>query len=200
MTHPVCVVIPTIDSRRGFLTNRCLPSVQAAGPEQVVVVFGSQDGNTKRNAGARATMARYLLFVDDDCEVNRNILDRMVEALESDPGAEIAYSEHRVLREMDGVRYGNDISPGKWSVERLRERNYIDTTSLIRASAFPGFDPAIRRFQDWDLWLTMATRGARGVYVPYCLFDKFVIDDGISATVPEAEARQAIIRKHSLCL
>lgn len=201
MSYPVTVVIPTIDSRRRFFLGRCLPSVQAADPAQVVVLFGEGTSNEKRNAGARAASQPYLLFVDDDSVVGLDILKEMVGALEANPDASIAYSGYRNIRHFEccNVNGGSqDVSPGKWNADRLRRENYIDTTSLIRASAFPGFDPAIRRFQDWDLWLTLVAHGARGVYVPRHLFDKFVIDNGISATVPEGEARDAIKRKHNL--
>lgn len=198
MTYPVCVVIPTIDSRWRFLTERCLPSVRAASPAQVVVVFGDGNGNEKRNAGARAATQPYLLFVDDDSEVSADILKDMIQALEFYPDASFAYANYRILNEMDHVKYGNEVHPGKWNFERLRSDNYIDTTSLIRREVFPGFDPEIRRFQDWDLWLTMASKGLRGKYVPKCLFDKLVIDENISMKIPEAEAREAIKRKHYL--
>ena len=47
--------------------------------------------------------------------------------------------------------------------------NYIHTSSLVRRSAFPGFDEDIKRFQDWDVWLTMAEQGKKGIYLPETL-------------------------------
>jgi len=199
VSYPVSVVIPTIDSRRDFLFNRCLPSVQLADPAQLIVIFGEGNGNEKRNAGARAATQPYLLFVDDDSQISSEILRDMVGALESHQEASIAYSGYRtILHEANRAKYSRDTYPGKWNPDRLRRENYIDTTSLIRRSAFPGFDPAIRRFQDWDLWLTLSTRGAHGVYISKTLFDKYVLDENVSARIPEQEAREAIARKHSL--
>jgi hypothetical protein len=198
VSYPVSVVIPTIDSRRDFLFNRCLPSVQLADPAQLIVIFGKGNGNEKRNAGARAATQPYLLFVDDDSEISSEILKNMVWALEAHQEASIAYSGYRTIQEADHSKYSRDTYPGKWSPDRLRRENYIDTTSLIRRSTFPGFDPEILRFQDWDLWLTMSARGARGVYLSKTLFDKYVIDENVSAKVPEKEAREAIVRKHNL--
>jgi glycosyltransferase involved in cell wall biosynthesis len=204
MSYPVTVVIPTIDSRVGFLANRCVPSVKAAGATQIVVVHGEDNGNEKRNAGARAATQPYLLFVDDDSVISESIFEKMIPALETS-GADFAYCGYRYNTDKYSTNFETshkfpvgEIFPGKWSPERLRGGNYIDTTSLIRRSSFPGFDPAIRRFQDWDLWLTMAALGRRGVYVPYCLFEKFIIDDGISVRIPSAEAFEAIKRKHGL--
>jgi hypothetical protein len=47
---------------------------------------------------------------------------------------------------------------------------YIHTTSLIRRDHFVGFDPSLKRFQDWDLWLTMMEKGDHGYYLPEILF------------------------------
>jgi hypothetical protein len=98
--------------------------------------------------------------------------------------------------------------------------NYIHTTSLIRREHFPGFDPAIRRFQDWDVWLTMVGQGRTGVFIDEELFR--VIDradrPGISQWRPSIlylipwrllgwrpssvrsyeDARQVIAKKHAL--
>lgn len=201
MTYPVTVVIPTIDSRQDFLFKRCLPSVRAADPLQVSIVFGPGGANEKRNQGIVGQpmyVSRYVLFVDDDSEIGADILKEMVAALEANPDAAFAYSDFRIIQEIGKARCGRNVTPGKWNVDRLRRSNYIDTTSLIRRSHFPGFDPNIKRFQDWDLWLTMAAMDFRGVYVPKMLFDKFVIDEGISARVPEEEAVATIRRKHRL--
>jgi glycosyltransferase involved in cell wall biosynthesis len=201
MTFPVSVVIPTIDSRYDFLVGRCLPSVRLAHPAEIIVVSGEdRNGNEKRNAGARAASQPYLLFVDDDSTVSDRILEMLVAAIEGAISCDVAYCGFKYIVEWENCRYlpKGEIFPGKWSYDRLRQGNFVDTTSLIRRAAFPGFDPEIKRFQDWDLWLTMAGRGARGAYVSQCLVEKFIIDDGISVKVPEEEARQAIIRKHLL--
>lgn len=201
MTYPVTVIIPTIDSRYDFLVGRCLPSVRAAHPAEIIVVSGEdRNGNEKRNAGARAASQPYLLFADDDSMVSDRILELLVAAIESTVPSDVAYCGYKYVVEWQNSRYlpKGEMFPGKWSYDRLRQGNFVDTTSLIRATSFPGFDPEIRRFQDWDLWLTMAARGALGSYVPQCLVEKFIIDDGISIKVPEEEARQVIVRKHLL--
>ena len=200
MRHPVSVVIPTIESRLDFLMKSCLPSVYANRPSQVIVVGGDDwNGNEKRNSGAQAARQPYLLFVDDDSAPTANAVERMLAVIQS-TGADIVYGCYRftVACKTDFKPPVGLISPGKWNPDRLKRENYIATTSLIRASAFPGFDPKILRFQDWDLWLTMAAAGARGVYIPDLVVEKFVIDQGISARVPEDEARTAIARKHGL--
>ena len=46
----------------------------------------------------------------------------------------------------------------------------MNTISFIRRLDFPGFDPAIARLQDWDVWLTMLERGRPGLFLEEELF------------------------------
>jgi len=61
---------------------------------------------------------------------------------------------------------------------------YITTTSLIRAKDFPGFDESLKKFQDWDLWLTMLEQGKIGVWIPEVLFSAKPRKAGISTWLP----------------
>ena len=65
----------------------------------------------------------------------------------------------------DDIPQGEREVSGPFDVRRLRAGNYIDLAALIRADSFPGFDPAVRRYQDWDLWLNIALKqgGIRAV-------------------------------------
>jgi hypothetical protein len=47
---------------------------------------------------------------------------------------------------------------------------YIHTSSLIRRADFPGFDETLKKFQDWDLWLSIAESGGKGVWIDKMLF------------------------------
>ncbi len=200
MSYPVRVVIPTVDSRRDFLVQRCLPSVRAADPEEIMIVAGGGNGNHKRNLGATGTKQPFLLFVDDDCEIRQDCLKVMVEAMRLHPTAAFVYSDFRI-EIAKGVPWSGpsgDFYPGKFDSHRLRLRNYINTTSLIRTEAFPGFDPCIRRLQDWDLWLTMAARGSFGVYVNENLFTLNQIDSSISIKESFDDAVEMIRKKHGI--
>jgi len=57
---------------------------------------------------------------------------------------------------------------------------YIHTTSLIKKDYFPGFDENIKRFQDWDLWLTMLQSGHTGYFINQILnfFEKIPHPEG----------------------
>jgi hypothetical protein len=54
--------------------------------------------------------------------------------------------------------------------EKLKQMPYIHTSSLIRREVFPCFDESLKKFQDWDLFLTIVEKGGRGAYIPEVLF------------------------------
>jgi len=58
--------------------------------------------------------------------------------------------------------------------KKLKKFNYIDVTSLLRREDFPRFDESLKKFQDWDLWLSIAQKGKTGICVPKVLYKKIV--------------------------
>lgn len=202
MRYPVTVVIPTLRSRASFLYQQCIPSVLENNPSEVVIIPDrNRNANENRNAGAAKATQPFLLFVDDDATLERGCIAHMLAALEQDSGASYAYSQFRI-EVVEGIQWPahckGDIFPGNFSFERLRSGNYINTTSLIRTEHFPGFDERVRKYQDWDLWLTMASAGRRGVYVPKRLVTLYQIDQSISTSVPDPESKEFVKKKHGL--
>jgi hypothetical protein len=198
MIYPVSVVVPHTKSRAEFFHAVCLPSIERCNPAQIIVVDRAGEAQGKRNEGASKAMYDLLLFVDDDTELMPDCLGRMVEALEAYPWAQFAYSNRITVEYVDG-RPHEDIAVARpWDLGELKKRNYVDTCSMIWKKAFPGFDPEIKRLQDWDLFLTIASRGGRGFFVNGQLYKKHHIDKGISDTVNFEESLSAIKRKHGL--
>src|SRR3989338_1028903 len=72
----------------------------------------------------------------------------------------------------------------KFDARDLRKKNYIMTTSLVRRDNFAAFDEKLKRFQDWDLWLTLSARGQNGIYIPEFLFTVTPRKNGISFWLP----------------
>ncbi len=118
--------------------------------------------NAARNKGFQHSNGEFLLFCDDDIELDPSFLEKTIQALRTNPEKAYAYCGHKI----DNGTFGME----QFNPEKLKKRNYISGISLIRRSKFPGFDPKIKRLQDWDLWLTMLKNGDQGVWVPEILF------------------------------
>lgn len=198
----VSIIIPSFN--HGSEVVACLRSIaiQSYRPFEVIVVDdGSSDHTARRiqntrtwfdlkmielphnegasaarNRGADAANGELLLFVDADAELRPHMIERMHEELQVFPEVAFAYSSFRF-----GWKLFRSQS---FDVDELRRQPYIHTTSLLRRVAFPRFDESLKKFQDWDLWLTIASKGGTGRYIPEELFALKVRHNGISRWLP----------------
>ncbi|MBI5230028.1 MAG: glycosyltransferase [Candidatus Magasanikbacteria bacterium] len=115
-----------------------------------------------RNAGIKNARGTLVIFWDADITAKPEMIEKMVYTLKENPSAAFVYSS---------FYFGwKKFLCGPFDAERLKQTNYITTTSLLRREFFPGFDQSLARFQDWDVWLTIAERGGTGVWIPEALF------------------------------
>ncbi len=115
-----------------------------------------------RNIGFKHSQGDYIIFWDADIIGQKNFLELFCQVLDNEPNISFVYSS---------FYYGLKKMPAKdFSYLELKKNNYIHTTSLIRRQDFLGFDKKLKRFQDWDLWLTMAENNKRGYFINKFLF------------------------------
>lgn len=134
-----------------------------------------------RNEGSRLTSATYIMFLDADAELVPDALESFATKLDEHPESDFAYSS---------FWWGKKRFVGQpFDVEALKIRNYITTSTLIRRSAFPGFDETLKKFQDWDLWLTMAQSGSHGIWIERELFRITPRKEGMSRWMPKIAYR-----------
>ncbi|MFA5129471.1 MAG: glycosyltransferase family A protein [Patescibacteria group bacterium] len=131
-------------------------------PHRFIQLGGNHGASAARNAGVKDLIGEYLLFVDADIVLHPDAIEKMVLALEHS-NVTFAYSSFRV-----GWKKFRNYP---FDAEKLRKRPYIHTTSLMRRTAFTGFDESLKKFQDWDLWLTIVERGGTGVWIDEELFE-----------------------------
>ena len=185
-----------------------------------IISQSNQGAPTARNNGFAISKGEYVIFWDADTLANPQMLEKMFAHLQKHPDASYAYSK---------FKFGwKTIKSHPFDAQKLKQLNYIDVTSLIRRSAisppYQGgvgvvaeagpFDTSLKRFQDWDLWLTMLEQGKTGVFIPETLYEKVVGSrEGISAWLPSfmyqlpwktkqvkkyEAAKEIILKKHHL--
>ena len=192
-----------------------------AGSVLSVISQPNSGAPVARNRGFASSKGEYVIFWDADTLAHPQMLQKMFTYLQKHPEASYAYSQ---------FKFGwKRIKSQHFDAEKLKKVNYIDVTSLIRRSALAvipsvvegslsntvgPFDASLKRFQDWDLWLSMLEQGKTGVFIPEVLYEKVVGSrEGISTWLPKfiyqlpwktkdvkkyEEAKQIIVKKHSL--
>ena len=196
---PVSVVVPTIKRREKFLNEKCIPSILANGNVELIVVNGEGIGSLKRNIGLAKATRTYVLFVDDDCILRPQCVERMLGEIQK-VGPSFVYSDYEriVLPGVQSRAPAGRFSAGPFNVKRLKKSNYINTVSLIRRDICPRWDEKLLRFQDWDFWLTVVLAGGVGGYIPEVLYELWQIDVSVTNVVKANPYIEMITFKHKL--
>ncbi len=139
----------------------------------------NKGANAARNFGLQFATGEYIIFWDADTIARPEMLKKMLDALKNNLQASYAYSQYKFgWKTMRSHDFDSVL---------LQKMNYIDQTSLARRSDLPvnGCDTSLKRFQDWDLWLTMLANKKTGVFIPEMLYKKITWGrKGISAWLP----------------
>lgn len=199
----ISIIIPTY--QHGEEIGKCISSILSQtfkDYEIIVVNDGSTDNTLKvlenyksalggkikiinqenkgacaaRNRGFEESRGEFVLFCDADIILRPDMLEKLSEALKDNPEKSYAYSS---------FKFGwKKFNAGEFAKEKLKKINYIHTSALIRRQHFLGFDKSLRKFQDWDLWLTMSEHNYYGVWVKDILFKIKPRKKGISHWLP----------------
>ncbi len=186
-------------------TDNFAEAVRGMG-EVKIINQENKGAPTARNRGLSEAKGEFVIFWDADAIAKPQMLAKMYGALVNNPGAAYAYSS---------FRFGfKKMLSRPFDAEKLKELNYIDVTSLIRRVQAVPFDQNIKRFQDWDLWLTMLEQNKTGIFVPEILYKKVVggrrgysqwlprfvykLPWKIKAVKEYEAAREIVLKKHGL--
>lgn len=165
-----------------------------------------------RNKGFQLSQGELVIFWDADVIGEPEMIEKMQHVLTLHPEASYVYCNFI-------LENNKKIECGKFDAEKLKQNNYICTMSLIRREDFCGFDESLKRFQDWDLWLTMLEKDKIGIWIPEYLF-RIVAKGKISTWLPKfaykkpwrwlpgvsgkvvafEKAKEVVMRKHGLKL
>jgi glycosyltransferase involved in cell wall biosynthesis len=185
----IAVVIPCFNDGEMLESAVASAETQDVAPEIVVVDDGTTDPATlaavrrferrgihviqqanqgpapARMAGVRATDADYVFALDADDMLAPGGLRRLGEVLDRHPEAGAAWGAVQTFGEVEFV---GDRSPPSLDPWEITFQNHLPIGSLYRRSAlldvggwqFPG------GYEDWDLWMSLAERGWKGVGIP----------------------------------
>jgi len=174
-----------------------------------------------RNIGIKAAQGKYILPLDSDNKIRKEMIIKGVEILEKKPEVGVVYGDIRFFSDNGkvstfgipkGYGFAEYINEQEW-IWRLPDfhlylmviRCYLDACAVFRKSAWQecgGYDAKIpvNGFEDWELWLNMAQRGWKFYHVPEVLHDyRFIYDPAIKEWhVPENKqlAHKYIKEKH----
>lgn len=166
--------------------KKCLKSLadQALKDWEAVVVFDGEDkaaeavlnsfNNKKfraitiehsgvqraRNEGAKLAKGEYLCLWDCDCIIEPEASTAWVNIFTKYPEIGFVYSGYKFLDEKGGIA-SEPFDP--WL---LKCGNYISTNFPMRRELFPGMDESLKSLQDWDMWLSIVEKGAKGHFIP----------------------------------
>ncbi len=127
--------------------------------DKIDIIYQNNNGApSARNTGFRKSTGDMVLFCDADVEMKPTMIEELEKYLEQN--SEIAYAYCR-------FKWMNrSFACGEFDVSRIRKENYIHTSSaLIRREDFLQWDEELKKFQDWDLWLSMLEKGSFGGFV-----------------------------------
>ena len=186
MTAASVAVIVTTYNHARFLAD-ALSSVfaQTRPPDAVIVVDdGSSDDPAStvgafpgvrlirqdnrglaaaRNAGVAASNTDYVIFLDADDRLDAGAIACGLACFARAPECGFVYGGHRYI-DGDGTLLGERYEPpGDDPHTRLLQRNYIAMHGTVmyrrdRLLEAGGFDPTLRRCEDYDLYLRMTAR------------------------------------------
>jgi glycosyltransferase involved in cell wall biosynthesis len=118
-----------------------------------------------RMTGVRATDADYVFALDADDLLAAGAVRRLSDALEQHPEAAAAWGS---VSSFGAVEHRGDRSRSSLDPWELTYQNHLPLSCLYRRSALletggwrlPG------GYEDWDLWMSFAERGWKGIGIP----------------------------------
>lgn len=145
---------------------------QISNDNRVIFIHQENKGApSARNAGLEIAKGEYVIFWDADVVGKPEMLQKMYDALQKNRETNFAYCNHG-LHVSCNIYHITKKLPGRdFDFVVLKKINYIHATSLIRRVDVVKWDESLKRFQDWDLWLTMSGQGKKGVWVDEYLFE-----------------------------
>ncbi|PIR76404.1 MAG: hypothetical protein COU32_02205 [Candidatus Magasanikbacteria bacterium CG10_big_fil_rev_8_21_14_0_10_42_10] len=180
----ISVVIPYYNHKEAL--QRSLASLQAQTFQDIEVIIVDDGSENKleigdsemnihlvhqenkgapstRNKGFELSKGEYVIFWDADLIAKPDMLATMQDALEKNIDASFVYSNF--------IFGKKKMAAQPFDITSLKQQNYIHSSSLIRRKDAITWDESLKKFQDWDYFLTLVEQGKKGVWIDKYLFE-----------------------------
>lgn len=159
-----------------------------------------------RNRGIMATDAEFIALLDADDVWLPDFLREQMAMFAADPALDVTYTDGLITGQtlLAGRRFMESCpSEGAVTLEGLLGQRCTVLLSAVVARrrallAVGGFDAALRRGQDFDLWLRMAANGARIGYQRKVLILRRVHDANLSGNAIDEQERPLRVLEKAL--
>jgi len=123
-----------------------------------------------RNSGIEIAKGKYIIPLDADNLLTREIFEKGVTLLEQDLAIDVVYGDKLVF---GGLQYFSRNRP--FNLECFLYHHHIDTCALFRKTIWEkvnGYDEEMpfNTLEDWAFWLSVAELGGKFAYVPTTFF------------------------------
>jgi len=167
----------------------------AAHPDLAITLI-AKDANaglaTARNDGFEVARGEYVFVIDADNHVYPTCLRRLADTLDEHTDAAAAYS---ILEDFGDRR--NVRSALGWDPARLCAANYIDAQAMWRKRSwydlggYRNDDRFVFGWEDWDLWLRLASTGGHALLRREIL-GRYRVQQGSMISLTNLETADAI--------
>ena len=163
-------------------TVNLLRKLAARFPHLKVISRSNQGAGPSRNAGIEVAQGRYIAFLGSDDVWLRKKLERQITFME-DTGETFTYGDYEVADGDTGQTVGRYYTPQRLSYRQLLTRCPIACSTAAYNQQVLGkrFMPAIRRGQDWALWLALTRGGSDAAKYPGCEVTYYKMRGSLSA-------------------
>jgi hypothetical protein len=184
-----CELIIVNDGSRKQHTLGILEILREAG--HYVIDQANRGVPEARNRGIREARGPYILPLDADNRLRPGFAAAAVETLDRLPEVGVVYGDCLEFGKRSGLR-----NPPEFDLTNLLRGNYIDACAAFRRAVWEevgGYDPALLAWEDWEFWISVASRGWQFSRLPDVSFE-YRVRPGSNVTLTEKpEVHEQII-------
>jgi glycosyltransferase involved in cell wall biosynthesis len=154
----------------GSTDEETLGTFRTLEAEGIAVVRRDNGGlGAARMTGVTATTSDYVFCLDADDRLLPGALEALAAALDEDPGLTLVWGDYRLF----GDRSWRQVTAPSLDAWQISYQDDIPATIMIRRFSLleTGGWELRGGYEDWDLLMTLAERGARGARVPTIVYE-----------------------------